>query len=81
MTPAHRGIAYAVFEQLQLADFGNRIPSLTFEVIADEAPVRVGDGTEVGVVGGVGDLDPHRRRGGGAAAGLPPLGEQRLAQP
>ena len=34
-TPAHRGFAYAVFEDLQLADFGNRIPSLTFEVTAD----------------------------------------------
>lgn len=33
--PAHRGIAYAVFEGLQLEEFGNRIPSLTFEVIAD----------------------------------------------
>jgi hypothetical protein len=40
--PAHRGMAYAVFEDLQLADFGNRIPSLTFEVVADEAPVTVG---------------------------------------
>lgn len=38
-TPAHRGIAYAMFEDLQLADFGNRIPSLTFEVVADAAPV------------------------------------------
>ncbi|TGX54768.1 hypothetical protein E5A73_04740 [Sphingomonas gei] len=35
MTPAHRGLAYAVFEDLELADFGNRIPSLSFEVIAD----------------------------------------------
>ncbi|SEL13262.1 Putative phage tail protein [Sphingomonas palmae] len=43
VAPAHRGVAYAVFELLQLADFGNRIPSLTFEVIADEGPVRVGD--------------------------------------
>jgi len=43
VAPAHRGIAYAVFEMLQLADFGNRIPSLTFEVIADEGAVRVGD--------------------------------------
>jgi hypothetical protein len=33
--PAYRGCAYAVFEGLQLADFGNRIPSLTFEVMAD----------------------------------------------
>lgn len=39
---AHRGIAYAVFENLQLADFGNRIPSLTFEVIADATPPAVG---------------------------------------
>jgi hypothetical protein len=38
-TPAHRGLAYAVFEEMQLADFGNRIPSLTFEVEADAAPV------------------------------------------
>ena len=40
-TPAYRGAAYAVFEMLQLADFGNRIPSLTFEVIADEGQVLV----------------------------------------
>ncbi|WP_375291647.1 phage tail protein [Qipengyuania sp.] len=33
--PAHRGLAYAVFEDLQLADFGNRIPALAFEVFAD----------------------------------------------
>jgi len=42
LAPAHRGIAYAVFENLQLADYGNRIPSLTFEVIADAAPVAIG---------------------------------------
>jgi len=40
-SPAYRGSAYAVFEMLQLADFGNRIPSLTFEVIADEGVVLV----------------------------------------
>ena len=34
--PAFRGLAYAVFEDLQLGDFGNRIPALTFEVFADE---------------------------------------------
>ena len=38
---AHRGIAYAVFEDLQLADYGNRIPSLTFEVVAEEGVVAV----------------------------------------
>lgn len=40
--PAHRGIAYAVFEDLELGDFGNRIPSLTFEVHADAGTVTVG---------------------------------------
>jgi hypothetical protein len=42
LTPAHRGAAYAVFENLQLADFGNRIPSLTFEVVADDGAVSAG---------------------------------------
>lgn len=32
--PAFRGLAYCVFEDLHLGDFGNRIPALTFEVIA-----------------------------------------------
>lgn len=41
LAPAHRGCAYAVFEGLQLADFGNRIPSLTFELEADAAAVRI----------------------------------------
>jgi hypothetical protein len=40
--PAFRGIAYALFEDFQLADYGNRIPSLTFEVEADMAPVLIG---------------------------------------
>lgn len=42
LTPAHRGSAYAVFENFQLADYGNRIPSLTFEVEADAGPVAIG---------------------------------------
>ena len=32
---AHRGLAYAVFEDLQLAEYANRVPNLTFEVVAD----------------------------------------------
>ncbi|WP_333570815.1 phage tail protein [Sphingomonas sp.] len=40
--PAHRGTAYVVFEDLELASFGNRIPQLSFEVIADAAPVSAG---------------------------------------
>lgn len=39
LCPAFRGLAYVVFEDLQLADFGNRIPTLSFEVVADEGPV------------------------------------------
>lgn len=31
--PAYRGIAYIVFDTLQLADYGNRIPNLEFEVL------------------------------------------------
>lgn len=50
-TPALRGCAYAVFEDLQLADFGNRIPSLTFEVEADAGAVALGAIVE-GVSGG-----------------------------
>lgn len=38
--PAYRGIAYVVFEDLQLADFGNRIPTLNFEVM-------LGDGADL----------------------------------
>lgn len=37
--PAFRNIAYCVFEDLQLARFGNRIPGLTFEIFADAGEV------------------------------------------
>ncbi len=39
--PAFRGLAYAVFEDLQLGDFGNRIPALTFEIVAGSGDVRL----------------------------------------
>ncbi len=32
LTPAHRGLAYIVFEKLPLANFGGRIPGFSFEV-------------------------------------------------
>jgi hypothetical protein len=41
-TPAFRGIAYATFEDFELEDYGNRIPSLTFEIEADDGPVALG---------------------------------------
>ncbi|MDX2073499.1 MAG: glycoside hydrolase TIM-barrel-like domain-containing protein [Alphaproteobacteria bacterium] len=31
-TPAYRGMAYVVFEDFPLSDFGNRIPNFTFEI-------------------------------------------------
>lgn len=34
IAPAFRDSAYVVFEDLQLADFGNRIPTLSFEIFA-----------------------------------------------
>jgi hypothetical protein len=40
---AHRGLAYAVFEDLQLAEYANRIPNLTFEVLGDAGVPGLGD--------------------------------------
>lgn len=31
-TPAYRGVAYVVFEEMDLTPFGNRVPQLSFEV-------------------------------------------------
>jgi len=41
-TPAYRGIAYVVFENLQLENYNNNTPNLEFEVV---------EGSEVGFVG------------------------------
>ncbi|MES2119213.1 MAG: phage tail protein [Pseudomonadota bacterium] len=41
-TPAYRGLALAVFENLELAEYGNRIPFLTFEVVADALAPGIG---------------------------------------
>jgi len=37
--PAYRGTAYIVFENMNLGQFGNRIPQLTFEVIRKPEPL------------------------------------------
>lgn len=79
-TPAHRGIAYVVFEDLALADFGNRIPSLTFEVEADEVAVAVGDiaaQISAGMLSGaeLGLLDGMAASGGDVGEALAPLVE------
>lgn len=40
---AFRGLALCVFEDLQLSEFGNRLPFLTFEILADEADPTLGE--------------------------------------
>lgn len=42
-TPAYRGLALAIFEDMDLAEYGNRIPSLSFELIADRGAVAVAE--------------------------------------
>lgn len=56
-TSAFRGLSYVVFEELELGAFGNRIPSLTFEVEADAGSV------DVGLIGDELLADPGRCRG------------------
>jgi hypothetical protein len=68
-TPAYRGLTLAVFEDLQLGSFGNRIPALTFELVAD-----AGDGVEIGILladasGGAVLCQDARTVGGYAAHG------------
>lgn len=67
-TPAHRGIGYAVFEDLQLADFGNRIPSITFEVDADDGGTSIG-AIAVALAGGAIANGDATAIGGYAASG------------
>jgi hypothetical protein len=68
LTPAHRGAAYVVFEGLALAEYGNRIPSLTFEVVADDGDVASGVVVR-GLAGEVVDADDGLMLGGFAASG------------
>ena len=77
--PAYRGCAYAVFEGLELADFGNRIPSLTFEVVADGGAVGAGaiaHELAAEVSGEVAlNLDGFAAAGGSVMAALDTLGQ------
>ncbi len=64
--PAYRGVAYIVLESLQLADFGSRLPNLTFEVLPqDIAP----EPTWLGVVDAGVNFSAVTMRNGG----MPPL--------
>lgn len=66
-TPAFRGIAYALFEDFQLADYGNRIPSLSFELIADTGAVTIG--SIASELGGMASSGATPALGGFAATG------------
>lgn len=65
-TPAYRGTAYVVLEDLALEPFGNRVPQLSFEVMRPAQPVLAPD---------TGDLG-HMAR---AVALMPGSGEYALA--
>jgi hypothetical protein len=66
--PAYRGTALALFEDLALAEFGNRIPNLTFELVADEGDAALG--AVLGdMSGGAIDCGDARIVGGYAAHG------------
>ncbi|KFI28075.1 baseplate multidomain protein megatron [Paenirhodobacter enshiensis] len=64
--PAYRGIAYVVFEDLELSDYGNRVPQFTFEV------VRAAQGPGI-------DAVPDLVRGVRGVALIPGTGEYALA--
>lgn len=68
--PAFRGIAYAVFEDLDLSEYGNRIPALTFEVLADAGALTMADLLD-GVVGDTDAAVPLPAVSGLTAEGSP----------
>ncbi len=44
--PAHRGMAYVVFNELNLQNWGNYLPSLSFEVVKNGTPTYVVSGAQ-----------------------------------
>ncbi|WP_281300794.1 MULTISPECIES: phage tail protein [unclassified Iodidimonas] len=54
--PAFRGLAYAVLEGLELAEFANRAPNLSFEVMADEGLTSGRLLQQIGVEAGMRDI-------------------------
>lgn len=79
-TPGYRGRAYAVFEDMALDSFGNRIPNLSFEVFAEAAGVTAQDiivdlgGPHIEATGGP-LLDGYVADGESVAAALAPLND------
>ena len=67
-TPAYRGLALAIFEDLELAEFGNRIPFMTFEVVADDGAVSIAEIASEASAGVI-ECTDGRKIGGYAAYG------------
>ncbi len=61
--PAYRGMAYALFEDLQLAEYGNRIPSLTFELFERDEVVPVAEIFHLATAGAVDGKSTQNVRG------------------
>lgn len=65
-TPAYRGLCYAVFEDMPLTDFGNRIPNISAEVTRSKQAVvpsltfETLEGTEAYLSGAYFDWDANR---------------------
>lgn len=72
--PAFRGLAYALFEDMDLSPFGNRIPSLTFEVEADDV---ADEGAALSLAGPLRDVLAD----GVAVAALPAIEGAALSAP
>ena len=76
--PAYRGLAIAVFEDLELVEFGNRIPFITAEIFGDEAPPTVGAIFNDASTGLIACNDPqtvvgYAAHGGSMRAAIEPL--------
>lgn len=79
--PAYRGMAITVFEGLQLAEYGNRIPFLTFEIFGDDEAPSIGsiltDASDGAVQCSATDaVDGYAAYGSSRRAALLPLIEQ-----
>jgi hypothetical protein len=59
--PAYRGLAYVVFERMPLADYGNRLPQLSFEV-ARPANALAGMVRAVDIIPGAGEFAYSNRQ-------------------
>jgi len=73
--PAFRGSAYVVFEELDLTDFGNRIPALSFEIFSGEGRSIVGEllddlSLQTGSQASFPELTGFSYEGGGVAGAL-----------